>query len=69
MKTRRSRRPTASEIRKRNQDRLGMFLIALSLSGLGGMFFGAYQIDKARGISVCESLARSGFGNESQCAR
>lgn len=68
MKTRRSRRLTSSELRKRSQDRLGMFLIALSLSGFAGMFAGAYQIDKARGISVCQSLAQSGFGRLDSCA-
>jgi hypothetical protein len=62
-----TRRRTARQTRKARKDMLGIALIAASLTGFLGMGYGAYKIDEARGITVCQSLAGSGFGNKEYC--
>lgn len=55
-----------AEARKRRQDRAGLALIAGCALAFAGMFTAAYQADKARGISLSESLANAGFGSRAE---
>ena len=54
-------RLSIAERRKRQQDRYGWALILSCALALGAMFAFAYQADKARGISVAQSLASAGL--------
>jgi hypothetical protein len=47
--------------RERQQQRFGMGLIIAALLSFAMMVTAAYQIDKARGISVDQSLRSAGF--------
>lgn len=59
MRNRRIDRVTA---RKRAEDRKGMAILAAVALIFSGWLYGAYRIDKAHGITVCQSLANWGFG-------
>lgn len=50
-----------SERRKRHLDRLGFALIAVTVFAFAALGFIAYEADKARGITVAESLASVGL--------
>lgn len=63
MTTRRNTRRT----RKQQQDIMGICMIALMLGLFVGMMYGAYKVDQARGITVCQSLASAGIGNKGNC--
>lgn len=58
---RKAPRLSIAEQRKRRQGRLGMALIAAVALAFAGMLFGAYQLDKARGITVAQSLQSVGL--------
>jgi hypothetical protein len=60
-------RRTARRTRKQQQDIMGICLIALVLGLFIGSLYGAYKIDEARGITVCQSLASAGIGNKGNC--
>lgn len=47
--------------RKRRLDIMGCGLIAACALSLAAMLYGAYQIDKAHGISVSQSLRSAGL--------
>ena len=55
-KSNKARRMTASQIRRRNDDRRGKALLAACALALLAMGFCAYSIDKAQGVSVDQSL-------------
>ena len=59
----RTRKPYVSlrQQRQQRQDRLGMILIALEVVALVALITGAYQLDKARGMTVAQSLVSAGL--------
>jgi hypothetical protein len=56
------RRIDRATARRRVEDRKGMALCAAVALLASGWLYGAYRIDKANGITVCQSLANWGFG-------
>jgi hypothetical protein len=46
---------------KRKADLCGIAIIGAVVLALGAMFYGAYQQDKANGISISQSLKANGF--------
>lgn len=63
----RTRRLSRSELRTQSQNRMGLMIIIACALAFTGMFYGAYKIDQSRGITVCQSMAGSGFGNSANC--
>lgn len=56
------RRIDRATARRRAEDRKGMALCAAVALLASGWLYEAYRIDKANGITVCQSLANWGFG-------
>lgn len=57
----------AAELRRKN--RLGAAMLAATVLGFAGMFYGAAAIDASNGITVSESLANHGMGGGAAIAR
>lgn len=55
------RRLTYAQRRQRSEARQGWLMIAIAALALGGMLYGAYSVDQARGISVSASLQGAGL--------
>lgn len=47
--------------RNRTEQNLGIAMIVLTILGFVAMFTYAYQVDKAHGITPCQSLAMWGM--------
>lgn len=60
-KTRRHYQRQARLSRKQRLDIMGITLIAAILLAFAGMFYGAYKVDQAHGITVQQSLDNWGF--------
>ena len=50
-----------AQLRKARLDKAGAALIAACALTLAAMIYGAYSIDKARGVSVSQSLQSAGL--------
>ncbi len=57
---------TATERRKRSQDRKGLALFAAMGIAVTGALTLGWQADSARGLTVSESLASAGFGSPAE---
>jgi hypothetical protein len=57
----RKARLSAAEVRKRNADRMGIAILLAVALATAGLIWGAYQVDKAQGLSVGQSLALWGL--------
>jgi hypothetical protein len=53
---------SARDRRASKTERMGYALIIVTLIAVVALFYGAYRIDRSRGISISESLASVGLG-------
>lgn len=52
---------TRTQLRKRNQDRAGIAIVAAVALSFSGLLYGAARIDAANGITPAESMCNNGF--------
>jgi hypothetical protein len=59
--SRRSRRPSASQLRSQSQARAGLAFIALTVLGFVSIIYACVALDAARGMTVVESFQSAGL--------
>jgi hypothetical protein len=64
-----TRRPSASALRARRQNRIGAAMLAATAAGFVALFGAAYHMDSSNGVTVSESLASVGIGRAESPAR